>query len=262
VPRFVLLFALATTAWSAAVIRGTIVENRSGKPLSRTQVVLTPIAGTPGGEQSVRTNRLGGFEFHSLASGAYLVKASRLGFLPMEYGQKQWNSAGQPIFLKDDEASFLSIRLMRYGSVNGTVMDENDVGIPGQDVIAYRNLQPPQPATRGKSDERGIYRIPGLEPGTYLVRTTGNFDEDMAYVPTFSQETQRVEEARIVTVLLDEDSARLDVRPAAGKLYNISGAVVPDDRPVTVTLAGEMGRQTTEGPYFRFTSLPPGPYEL
>ena len=262
--RLVFLLVLAATALSAAVIRGTIVENRTGKPLSRVAVVLQPIAGTPGSQAAVRTNSFGGFEFTPLAGGAYVLKASRLGFLSLEYGQKQWNSAGQPIVLTDDGSAFLNIRLMRYGGIIGTILDENDIGMPDHDVVAYRNTQPPQLAARAKSDDRGLYRISGLEPDVYLVRTAGNQDEGISYVPTFSKEAQHVEGARIVQVLLDEDATGMDVRPAPGKLYSIAGAfdTDPPGMPVTVTLASDMGRKVSEGSVFHFGALPAGPYEI
>ena len=266
-PRLVLLLALTASALSAAAIRGTIVENRTGKPLSRVSLVLQPIAGTPGSQALARTNNLGGFEFQSLAGGAYVLKASRRGFLPLEYGQKLWNSAGQPIILADDGSSFLNIRLMRYGGITGTIVDENDIGLPDHEIVAYRNTQPPQVAARGKSDDRGIYRLSGLEPGVYLVRTAGTLDEQISYVPTFSKEVLQMEDARTVQVFLDEDAAGMDIRPAHGKLFTISGVVEPPSDPcpgeVTVTLASDLGRRTVTVPcVFQFGSLPPGAYEI
>jgi hypothetical protein len=260
------LLALSNTALSAAVIRGTIVENRTGKPLSRASVVLVPIAGTPGSQVAARTNNFGGFEFQSLTGGSYVLKASRRGFLPLEYGQKQWNSAGQPIALAEDASAFLNLRLMRYGGITGTILDENDIGMLDHEVVAYRNTVPPELVARGKSDDRGMYRISGLEPGVYLVRTTGTQDEQISYVPTFSKETQQRETARTVQVFLDEDSIGMDIRPAPGRLLTISGKAEPSEPcpvEVTVTLASDLGRSTQTVPcVFQFGSLPPGAYEL
>jgi hypothetical protein len=89
----------------AAVIRGVVVENLTGKPLARAAVRLDPIGGTPGSGKTVRANSLGVFEFNALPAGAYIVKASREGFLPLEYGQKRWNSAGVPTVI--EQAYFL-----------------------------------------------------------------------------------------------------------------------------------------------------------
>ena len=195
-----------------------------------------------------------------------MVRATRRGFLPAEYGQRQWNSAGTPIIVDKDAASSVSLRMFRFGAITGTVRDENEVGIPEQDVAAYTNTEPPHFVTRGRSDDRGVFRIGGLDPGSYLVRTTGNEDEELSLLPTFSRQTLRVSEARPVEVYVDYDARDADVRPIRGTLFNLSGAAAPLPDPqnfaVTVTLASDLGRRTFDGAVFRFTSLAPGPYEI
>jgi len=260
-------FALLSLAfWGgpsiAAVIRGSVVENQTSKPLARAAVSLEPVAGTPGGAQAVRTNTYGAFEFSSLPAGAYVVRASKLGFLATEYGQKRWNSAGLPVAVTAEASAFVTIRLPHYGAVTGSILDENDVGLTHHDVVAYRNTQPPQMAGRAISDDRGVYRLGGLEPGNYLVRTAAMQNEAVDYLATFSKETLRVEEARIIPVFLDEDSKLVDVRPAQGKLFTLSGMAEGAAGPVNITLVSDTGRQTVPGPSFEFRGLAPGPYEL
>jgi hypothetical protein len=262
--RLVLCLALAAAALPAAVIRGTVVENQSSKPLSRVTISLEPVSGTPAKPLTTRTDRYGAFEFDSLPAGAYLIKASRRGFRPTSYGQKNWNAAARPLAVATEASAVLTLRLPRYGAIEGTVLDENDVGVPQQAVVAYRATEPPQLASRGISDDRGIYRIPGLDPGTYLVRTAGNRDEDVQYFPTFSRESLRADEARTIEVSLDEDTRNMDVRPIVGRLVSLSGTVItmPPNLPSNVTLVSDTGRQTVPGPTFQFNTLPPGNYEL
>src|SRR5215467_227612 len=190
-----LLLLLLPIALEAAIIRGTVVEHSTGKPLARTQMTLAPLPGTPGPQQAQRTNTYGAFEFSALPGGAYLLTASRRGFPPVQYGQKNWRAAGAPIVIAEDQTSFLNLRMPRYGAITGTIVDENDVGLPEHEVVAYRNTRPPRLVARAQADDRGIFRIPGLDPGRYLVRTVGRQYEDGGYLPTFYRETQRVEEA-------------------------------------------------------------------
>jgi hypothetical protein len=259
------LVALGATCAQGATVRGTVVEKKSNYSLSRATITLQPIP--TGGQEirSTRSNEAGNFEFANLPAGTYLLKASRRGFISMEYGQRRWNSAGVAFVLGADTVMSVHLPLSRYGTITGVVRDGNEVGIPDQDVAAYTVSQPPKFVARGKSDERGVYRIGGLDPGTYLVRTLGNIDEDRSYIPTFSRQTLRVEEARPLEVYLDEDTGDGDVRPITGRLYELSGSLsVPNPQffTMTATLASDMGRTVSNGQTFRFAALPPGRYEI
>jgi hypothetical protein len=262
--RALLLAAVMAGCAGAAVIRGTVVENLTGKALARAVVVLQPIGGTPGETHSMRTTQFGGFEFDGLAGGAYVLKAFRRGFLPMEYGQKRWNSAGLPLTIAENETSFLNLRLLRYGSIGGTLYDENDIGLPDHDVVAYRNTKPPQLAAETTTDDRGVYRIAGLEPDTYLVRTVGKHYDEGSYVPTFAKEVEKVENGLTYEVYPDQQTNHADVRPIAGQVFSLVVSVigVPPEGPIILTLATEMQRKTVKTSYFVFTGLPKGEYEL
>jgi len=258
-----LLALLASIPVHAAVIRGTVVENLTGKPLMRSVVVLQPIAGTQGGTRSVRTDRFGAFAFLSLAGGVYVLQVSRPGFMPVEYGQKRWNSAGLPVVIDEADATFLNVRMRRYSAISGFIVDENDIGLPDHEVVAYRNSRPPALAARAFTDDQGAYRIHGLEPGTYTVRTVGRQYPEGGYLPTFSKETELYEQARRVELVVEEEEAHVDVRPHSGELFTLNVSVVLVSRaPVTITLASEMGRRTVGGPSALFPSLPPGQYDL
>jgi hypothetical protein len=261
-----LVFAVAAiTPLPAAVIRGTVVEKRTGYGLSRATITLEPINAPGQAPSTAHAGETGVFEFDNVAAGSYLIRATARGFLPMEYGQQRWNSAGRAVVLDRDTALALYLPLARFSGIVGVVRDSNEVGIPDQEVAAYTNTQPPQYVARFKSDDRGVFRIGGLDPGSYLVRTTGGLDEDRGYLPTFARQTLRVEEARPVEAYLDEDTSDGDVRPIPGRLFDLSGSVsVPSQPPyqVTVTLASDMGRVISQGPVFHFPALAPGRYEI
>lgn len=262
--RYVPALWLAMAA-HAAVIRGVVVENQSGKVLARTAMTLEPVEGTPGTLRHARTNLNGAFEFDTLPPGTYVLRAARLGFMPMEYGQKRWNSAGTPVKLEDGASLFLNIRMLRYSAIRGTVADENDVGLPEHEVVAYRNTSPPQLVAQAQSDERGVYRLHGLEPGTYLVRTAGKRYEDAAYLPTFSTETERVDQARMVDLVVEQEAESADVRPLPGNHFftlTVEAGVPILGADVVLTVASELGRKTVRGTFARFDNLPAGDYEI
>src|ERR1039457_7261311 len=114
-----LLFLLAGGALHAAIIKGSVVENQTGKALARTLVSIQPLPGSAGPTGTVRTNSYGMFEFIDLPAGAYLINAARRGFMPAQYGQKNWRAAGQPIVLDKDQSTFLTIRLLHLSSLSG-----------------------------------------------------------------------------------------------------------------------------------------------
>jgi len=263
--RSLLLFLIAAIPLPGAILRGYAVEHTTGKVLARTLIAMQPLPGTSGATLSVRTNSYGIFEFLNVPGGAYLVNASRRGFAPVHYGQKRWNAPGTPVVLNQDETVTISIRLPRYGGITGYVVDENDVGMSEHEVLAYRNTRPPRVVAKFPTDDRGWFRIWGLEPGNYLIRTAGHKYEDGDYLPTFFRETLRVDEAAQVQVALDEDTPDVRVRPFPGKLLNLAGSVMTcyPGQTVTLTLVSDMGRETiTTGGSFEFYGKPPGNYEI
>ncbi len=259
-----LVFVLAGGALQAAIIKGTVVENQTGKALARTLITIQPLPGSAGPTGSVRTNTYGMFEFLDLPAGAYLIHASRRGFMTVQYGQKNWRAAGQPVVLEQDQSTFLSIRMPRFSSISGVIVDENDVGLPEHEIVAMTNTRPPRMMVKAQADDRGIYRISGLDPGAYLVRTLGRSYEDGGYVPTFYRETARVDEAGTVETMVDQETTNIKVRPFPGRVYTISGTVSNSmNTPVMVTLVSDVGRETiTTSNTFQFPSKAPGPYEI
>src|SRR5207244_6100070 len=127
--------------------------------------------------------------------------------------------------------------------IAGVVGDENDVGLHDHDVVAYRNTRPPQLIARAKTDDRGMYRIWGLEPGVYLVRTLAKKHDEAGYLPTFAKQTDRVEEAYIVDVNLDLQTDNVNVRAVPGRLLSVGGRIVVSGQAsqATVTLVSDMG---------------------
>src|SRR5689334_13316927 len=154
-----LVLWLAAASMHAAVIRGVVVEHSSGKALARTNIVIAPVPGTPGHPRAIRSNSNGNFEVSGLPAGAYLVSAARRGFPPVQYGQKNWRAAGVPVVLAEEQAAFLNIRMPRFGAITGLAVDENDVGLPDHEVVAYRYAKPPRLAARAQADDRGVFRI-------------------------------------------------------------------------------------------------------
>ena len=258
-----LVAALCCSAANAAVIGGVVLDHATGRALARSHVTLRPVDGTGGKPQSVRAGRTGQFTF-TVSGGMYLLGASRDGFAPFQYGQKEWKSAGKPMSVAQDGSLYLDIRLRRYAAISGTLLDENEVGIPDQKVVAYPARQPLRIAATATTDDRGIYRIHGLEPGTYYVRSAAKQLEDgSGLLPTFHKETTAVDQSMTVDADLDQQADDIDIRPFPGKLFRVFGRVVRPPAPVTVTLISDVGRvQTKTADKFAFEQVAPGNYQI
>jgi len=254
--------ALCCVAAQAAVINGVVLDSSTGRPLARALVALRPVEGAGSKAASTRANHSGQFSF-TVNGGMYLLRASRAGFAPFQYGQKEWKSAGKPMTVEQDGSQFLDIRLHRYAAISGTALDENEIGIPDQKVIAYPAKQPLEIAASAMTDDRGIYRVHGLEPGSYFVRTAAKELEDgSGLLPTFHKETAAVDQSFPIDVDLDRQAEDIDIRPLAGKLVHVSGSVYPPT-PITLSLISDTGRvQTSATGTFRFDNVAPGFYEL
>ena len=161
-----------------ATVAGTgapsAVERRR-RPVRRAVVSLS--GGEPRVSRAIQTDDLGAFVFADLPAGEFTLSANKGGFVDSIFGQKQPGSGrpGTPIRLNaGQQLKDLALPLARGGVITGRVVDE--VGEPafGISVRIYRwvmksgerTLAPGQSAT---TDDRGVYRIPALLPGEYVV---------------------------------------------------------------------------------------------
>jgi protocatechuate 3,4-dioxygenase beta subunit len=265
--RLSLLLLAAASVADAAVIKGIVLDNMSGRPLARTRVVLESIERDGVVAKSTSTASNGQFEFAKLAAGWYLVSAERLGFATARHGQKLWNSRGFPLRVEPDDSPFLTLRMKRLGAINGMVLDENEVGLPQVDVMAYRAARPPRFVGKAQADDRGVYRVGMLEPGRYFIRTgPKRLSEEFSIVPTFHRETARLDEAFPVDVRMEEQTGEVNVKPEPGKLVSLEvDCEPPRANPVPLLLVSETGRihsTTTARGHASFKDLQPGRYEL
>ena len=128
-------------------------------------------------------------------------------------------------------------------------------------------LGSPESSGYQASDDRGVFRIPGLDPGKYWARSEAHeFDDGSRWLPTYSSQGREVSEALTHRVAVDVDTTNVDITPDPGRLFNIAGLVVCDTPgPVTVTLSSETGRRRTDascGGGYRFEGVAPGRYEV
>ena len=264
--RFALILHVAAALAGAAVIEGVVIETRSGRPLARVRVSLRSISGAAAVVSNrTYTDASGRFVFSGLPAGAFFVSAEKPNYASASFGQKKWNGKGSPIVLDAGARFVAELHLSRLGVLTGQIRDENGVGIENHPVLVYREGRPPKLAQRGSTDDRGVFRIPGLEPGGYHARTgPRRMDDGSGMLPTYFGHGTVLSESKTVEVRLDEETPDVDIMPRTGRLYKLTGRAAWAGIS-TVSLYSDLGRMTSgvggDG-RFSFDQLPPGSYEL
>jgi hypothetical protein len=207
---------------------GTIdgqVVNENGQPLAGAAVFVRTLSSLS--NRSTITDNDGKFRVTGLERGLYLVGANSPAYTSAPTG------ADGPTYYRVGESA--RVELVRGGAITGTVTSPN-----GEPVISVRvratmirdaKGQPPKGTNFGweqPTDDRGIYRVYGLPPGTYIVSAGGTsyfssfypFDSD---VPTYAPSSTR-DTAAEVNVRSGEDST-IDIRYRSEPGHTVSGTV-------------------------------------
>ncbi len=250
-------------------IRGVVTDYSTGQPLARTHLMANPISAiTAKAQTSAYADESGAFTFPSLPPGVYYLAAERRHYARYEHGAANWDSRGTPIVLEPGASFFASIRLRKLGVITGRVFDQNQVGLEDHSVIAYRLNPSLAIAGRARTDDRGVYRLTDLKPGRYLVRTGARqLSGGPGLLPTFFKDSASRRDAQELEVHLDEEVQGIDIRPAVGRLFSLTGTV-SGPLPAKVTLLADIGvREVTAQPSlaggeFTIEGLPPGTYQL
>ena len=160
-------------ATNKASISGRVLGADNGRPVRRARVSIN--APDLQGGRAVLTNDSGVFEFTELPASRYTVTVSKTGYVSLSYGQRRPLLAGTPLQLAaDQQLKGIDFRLPRGSVISGHVFDENGDAMPGiaVRVMMYQYAQGNRqlvPAGNGQTDDRGEYRIWGLNPGDYYV---------------------------------------------------------------------------------------------
>lgn len=156
----------------AAVITGQVVDG-TGRGVQKAAVRLI-------GDnviETVLTDDRGRFFFKSIPAGEAVVTAQKFGFFDGAYGKRR--SSGLPLQFTLGTGQIITdmrIELFRSAVITGSVVDEAGEPIVGARVVAMRRrfaagefdyVQ----AGSDVTDDEGMYRVFGLQPGEYIVST-------------------------------------------------------------------------------------------
>ena len=248
-------------------ITGRVVDAVTGRPMKMATVRLTSEAGGRAGQ----TDEAGVFDFTNLPAARYNVRVTKAGYVSLAYGQRRPLQPGTPLQLAaGQQIKGIEFRMPRGSVVSGTVSDELGNPMPGIMVRLMRfqyaqGVRELVPAGGGQTDDRGIYRIWGLDPGEYYVSAVSpNFNGggpippmpggrggpfgrggpppdvrpsqeiDVGYAPTYYPGVPSVFEATAVTLGLGTELVEINFNVLLVRTAEVSGRVLnTDGTPVT-----------------------------
>jgi uncharacterized protein (DUF2141 family) len=252
-----------------AVISGVVTASDTGGPVAGARVLVNGAAicneATPGTRPvQIPLNRVtvtdanGEFSFARLPAGVFQisVEANDAGLLDVEYGQRRPGGDGQFIRLADAQTLTLSIPMVRGAVIAGTVFGPNGRPLVGTRVSAARYVMRNgarhlEMNDQTETDDRGMYRIFGLEPGAYLIAV----HSEMPFVMDRRHDGEDIERAirmgrimpstRGMPAMIQvpaESTTDADVRPPSGYLPTYAPGVLTPAEATTITVAGNEER--------------------
>jgi hypothetical protein len=149
-----------------ASVAGILTNSVTGEPIVRGHVTLHCSSAShnpPSQTFGALTDEKGVFAIAPLPPGNCSIDANRIGFVAASPGGPRLDlSSGSRI-------EGIKLKLIPAGSLSGRVVDSSGDPAPGVSVSAEKGNRPVANAT---TDERGRFRIGGLQPGKYRVKAT------------------------------------------------------------------------------------------
>ncbi len=251
------------------VITGRVM-GEDGQPIARAKVEAYSIGPKSTRPQPAVTDAEGNFKLSGLAPAAYVLSTSIPGYVVERRSRElEFHRIGEHVALD----------LVRGGVITGRVIDVSGEPMVGVRVRprCVRDLEgnPTAFDTAGYgftrvTDDRGIYRLFGLEPGVYVVFISNGFDQPRSKTeretPVFHPSSTR-EGATEITVQAGGEVAGVDIRHRVDRGHAVSGSVT-GEAGANVLMINLRDRQvengTGAGPSggFEILGVPDGDYEL
>jgi Carboxypeptidase regulatory-like domain len=237
-------------ALAPGVIQGTVLSGATGQPLRRAQVVLKP-ADSKVSSSFQTTDESGGFSFPKVPTGRYTITVQRDGYLPLSAGHI--GSYKMPPIFSVQSGQTISdfvFTLAPSGVVSGKVKFDDAEPAVNVAVQLYRSYYDRgrhgyAAAANARTDDRGEYRLHGLEPGSYYVAALyqapprpagaeaqehkdaqGNPLPELSYAVTFFPEAQKMSDAVPVKIAPGQEAGGIDIFLTLVHTVRVRGRVI------------------------------------
>lgn len=206
--------------------RGTItgkVIADDGQPLVGVGVYLFRVTGDRSISRPAATDEEGNFKVNDVPIGSYRINAQVNGYVP---------ASRESLTQRYRVGESVTITLVKGGVITGKVYDSAGQPLVGATVNAQRVRDDAGRSVGGAgfrdamSDDRGVYRIYGLETGSYIVYTNGGYgtyyDDGVKEAPTYHPAGTR-DTAQEVSVTTGAAATGIDIRHRGERGVAISG---------------------------------------
>ena len=208
----------------------------------------------PSAPITAATDAEGRYKIAGVAAGGYRIAAYAPAYVVAGESRNRFDQ-GKALNIAEGEN--VDFALTRGGVVKGKVTDEYGKPVIAEAVSVHRIddggkriTQNAPNFTRWETDDRGVYRIFGLEPGRYLV-SAGASSEDASlraiggaggfYQRTFHPDAVEEAQAKIIELKSGAETESIDIRIArAKKGYVATGRVIESEtgKPVPGVMLG------------------------
>ncbi|HKV48985.1 MAG TPA: carboxypeptidase-like regulatory domain-containing protein [Candidatus Acidoferrales bacterium] len=284
----------ATQSQNFASVSGTVVSASTGQPLRKARVELSSIGDrNQNPPLGTTTDASGQFEIDGITPGRYDLSASRRGYVSKRYQQENADSPGAELTLSAGQTlKAITFRLEQTAVIDGHVYDEDGDPLQGAAVQilrrAYMNGKRTMTTVNEvMTDDRGAYRMFGIEPGHYYVMASwgmgrmfadpGNRGEP-TYAPVFYPNADSAERAAPIDLKPGDELPGMDFQlaPSNTRTYEVSGratsasgangifVTLTSKNPQAQFMTGFARREATmdANGAFRFTGVAPGEYVI
>jgi hypothetical protein len=279
----IFLFAPSAAARQGGAITGRVVAD-DGEGVANVTVYLYAVGARSGGPRTTATDENGKFRFIDLDQNEYTISVADFGGYVRTPPSEAERQRPRYYRIGDD----VTVPMTRGGVITGRVTNANGEPVIAVAVTAVRVRDAEgAPARSGYpsrprfTNDRGVYRLYGLTPGTYVVaanRRDNNYRTGPApyddELPAYHPAARTRAEAAEIKVGAGVEITGVDVRYGGGRGHTVSGVVSGGKgivtRPaVNLQLFGAQGELYANSAYIRpgddnrgfaFYGLPDGEY--
>jgi hypothetical protein len=238
---FIAAFSLSVHAQTpAGRISGHVFRSDTSAPVAKAIVSLFPQQENLGEQRAMQTGADGAFIFSGLLAGSYAISADRNGFV-LQFA----DVSNRPFRVRaGQEISNVVLNLIPAGLIFGTVIDEDRDPVAHLTVTALRATYL-RGGTRSwtfgaesVTDDQGNFRLAGLRPGDYFLRTGGSMryprhdlplkqspEHRMQYRETYYPDTALSEIAQPLRIEPGTEIGNLRISVQVVSTYTINGRI-------------------------------------